>query len=533
MADARAVMRPAFTGPLSGSRSFVDFVSSFFGPQRPIAPQAPPGTPPRVDDYSVGINMNYQPRGEEEVTFAQLRDLARVLDLVAMAIETRKDQIASIRWSIKPIKIEGETKAEFKSRAESVTGVNRLMDRFARPDGQTIWHAWIRMLVHEILVIDAACILPFKAQGEPALSLINGATIKVLVDAQGRTPFPPTPAYQQILKGLPAIDLTTADLYYYQRSPRVDHLYGYSPVEQIISTINMALRRTMYKLAYYTEGNLPEAIIQLPENWPIQKIQQFSDWWNSILSGQVDQRRKAFFVPSIGGDNAISYPKEATIKDEMDEWIARVVCYAFSLPVQPFIREMNRATATTARDAALTEGLQPLMDYLKAIFDDIIHLALGRPDLEWAWQEDDEPDLLKRAQIQDIQIKAMVKAPNECRADNGDDAVPGGELPGFQTAQGFIALGERLEPPDPVGGKKPGENGNGNGNGKKEKGDAMEKVRHVRPADAFHGERAKRILITSTRLVTRFLARQGQASAQALAAAYSNTHLPPASTSEE
>ena len=46
-----------------------------------------------------------------------------------------------------------------------------------------------------------------------------------------------------------------------------------------------------------------------------------------------------------------------SISDDFDEWLARIVCYAFSLPPTAFTREVNRATAETTQDAALTEGL--------------------------------------------------------------------------------------------------------------------------------------------------------------------------------
>jgi len=512
-------------GPFATSRRFVELMSDWFSPLQPVAPQAPIGTPPRERDYPVGYNVQYQPRAEEEITFSQLRDLARLLDVVALCVETRKDQVASIPWSIKPIQFADESRYDFRARAQDVPGIEELTQRFRRPDGRRLWHPWIRKLVHEHLVIDAVCVLPVKTDGGTGLDVIDGATIKVLVDSEGRTPLPPSKAYQQILKGIPAVDFTTDELYYYMRNPRADRIYGFSPVEQIVYTINFAIRRAMYKLSYYTEGNLPEAIIQMPENWPIDKIRQFSEWWNSVLSGQVDQRRKGFFIPSIGGSSAVSYPKQDALKDDMDEWIARVVCYAFSLPVQPFVREMNRATAQTAQETAKTEGLQPLLDWLKEVFDDLIQRALKRPDLEWAWQEDEEPDLLKRAQIQALRIEKGISRPNEVREENGDDPVEGGDQLGIVTGTGFVPFEGQL-PGVPTNGDG---DGNGNGKGAQPKPPSPEDVvnkRRVAPGDAFRAERARRALAAVTRLTARFLADRGRETARRLADAYGRTALP-------
>jgi len=46
-------------------------------------------------------------------------------------------------------------------------------------------------------------------------------------------------------------------------------------VEQIIVTINLALRRQMSTLAYFTEGNVPEAICQSPQTWNTDNIKEF------------------------------------------------------------------------------------------------------------------------------------------------------------------------------------------------------------------------------------------------------------------
>ena len=68
---------------------------SWFGPQQPPPPQAPPEVKGRRFDYPFGANLNYVPRSEGGVTFAELRALADALPLVRAIIETRKDQIGS------------------------------------------------------------------------------------------------------------------------------------------------------------------------------------------------------------------------------------------------------------------------------------------------------------------------------------------------------------------------------------------------------------------------------------------------------
>ena len=104
-----------------------------------------------------------------------------------------------------------------------------------------------------MLVIDAATVYPRYARCGSlyALDVIDGATIKPLIGEDGRAPEPPDPAYQQILKGVPAADFSAEELLYLPRNVRAHRLYGMSPVEQIALTVNIALRRDAATLDYY------------------------------------------------------------------------------------------------------------------------------------------------------------------------------------------------------------------------------------------------------------------------------------------
>jgi hypothetical protein len=51
--------------------------------------------------------------------------------------------------------------------------------------------------------------------------------------------------------------------------------------------------------------------------------------------------------------------REPVLKDDFDEWLAWVVCFAFSLPPTAFVKQTNRATAETQQETATTEGLVP------------------------------------------------------------------------------------------------------------------------------------------------------------------------------
>lgn len=72
--------------------------AGLFSPGLPVP--APDPQPVRLVDFAVGENTVYTPRSSEPFGFAQLRAFANV-EAVRLAIETRKDQMEALSWTIK------------------------------------------------------------------------------------------------------------------------------------------------------------------------------------------------------------------------------------------------------------------------------------------------------------------------------------------------------------------------------------------------------------------------------------------------
>jgi len=80
---------------------------------------------------------------------------------------------------------------------------------------------------------------------------------------------------------------------------------------------------------------------------------------------------------------------------------------------------MNRATAETAHDQALQEGLLPLMRWVKELADRALREGFGYGDLEFAWQESNDLDPMTQAQIAQVYLAAGAPTPQEVRASLG------------------------------------------------------------------------------------------------------------------
>lgn len=406
----------------------------WFGPGQAVEPQAQDkeGTRGRAFDFPVAYNTRRTPRDGEGITFGHMRALADGYDLLRLVIETRKDQMSKMRWKVGP----KDPKDKPDARCEAVNAF------LAFPDGEHDWDTWLRMLLEDMLVLDAATVYPRLTLGGElyALELVDGATIKRLLDPTGRTPMPPDAAYQQVLKGIPAVAYSRDELIYRPRNARTNRVYGYGPVEQVIMTVNIAIRRQMHQLQYYTEGNIPEAMIGVPEDWNVDQIKLFQEYWDSTLEGDTAKRRHAIFVP---GGITPTFTKEAALTDKYDEWLARIIAFAFSISPQALVAQMNRATAETADQQAKQEGLQPVMNWVKNLMDYVVWKYFGHTDLEFRWEEEEDLAPLVQAQVNSIYIKDKVLHPDEVRSDLGRDPL---------TAQQKLDL----NPPPPPGLEAPG-----------------------------------------------------------------------------
>lgn len=393
--------------------------ATWFGPMQPLKPMAPEGTGGRAFDYPTGYNLQYQPRYDEPVTFETLHALANNCDLLRLVIETRKDQIEGQEWDVRPRKLPDGTHPAASGFASEIAAAKSF---FAFPDREHDLPSWIRVLAEEMFVTDAASIYvrPNRQGRIFAFEILDGATIAPRIDAWGRTPAAPDVAYQQILHGVPAADFSRDELIYLPRNRRPGHVYGYPPVEQVILTANTLIRREMHQLAFYTDGNLNDGLFVAPPAMPNEKIAEWQKYWNSLFEGNAQARRHGMWVPS-GTDYKTLKPPQLT--DPFDEFLARIICFAFSISPQPFVSMMNRATADTAHDAAIEEGLMPVLNYFRRLFR-ILFDRLGWSDIEMVPVDDRETDPKTASEIDVADVQAGIRTVNEVRAARGLAPLP-------------------------------------------------------------------------------------------------------------
>ena len=419
----------------------VDIDYNWFTPFQPVWPFGPPYVGyPREWDYPVGVNLEYIPRRLE--LFAMLRAMSQSWGVLRALIEKRKDQLMSIPWSIS-FREPGNEKRLIEVKAF-----------FEKPDRKRRFEPWARLILEDLFVIDAASLYVWRSHGGApyAAEVIDGATIKPLIDDAGRIPDFPWPAYQQIIKGLPMVNFTEDEMIYAPMRPRPQlPIYGYSPVEQIYMEATEGIRRTLYQLDYWQEGNIPEMMITVPENWTPQQISAFQGHFDALLAGNNRMKSRVRFVPGGMKPFEIRGGSGELLKSDYDEWLVRIACFAFSISPQPFIKEVNRATAETAKQQAQEEGLMPLQIWFRdAIMNPLIQskvCGFGYDDLEFKFDLRPDTDPQTQSTVLKTYVSAGIMTLNEARDQISLPPIPNGDQIIMDGASNARTLDQLLAPP--------------------------------------------------------------------------------------
>lgn len=408
--------------------------NDWFGPSQPMPSVAPAGVQPRIWDYRFGQNLDYQPKGEEGDPYPILRDLADSYPLLRTIIETRKDQVSRVPFEITVRPVADEKPSDTKKRQSGDPRIEKLNKFFEKPDGYHNFADWQRMILEDMMVIDAPAVVPRWRNdgGIYGFDVIDGATISLLIDTNGRAPLPPDPAYRQIIKGVPACDMTQPDstkqktdqLFYFPRNVRTNRLYGYSPVEQVSLTVSLGLRRRIFQLQYYTDGTIPDSFINAPEGVSESNLTQLETMWNEKFSTTA-ARRKANFIPF---GSKVTFAKTEVLADMMDELIIRELAFAFGISPGSLVKMVNRAAGAQMSEDAKAEGLEPILFWWKQFMDELFRF-MGCGDLQYGIGSYTRENPLQAAQISQIYLSTIdadgntVYRANDVREDLGMDPL--------------------------------------------------------------------------------------------------------------
>ena len=370
----------------------------------PGVPMSPVGTQeePRRWDYQPGRNVATQPRTYEAFSFDLLRSMCDGYDIARLAIEARKSEMRGLSWSIRPKAKRGISRSERKQREVDLEeAVVEVESFFHSPNKEDDFGTWLAMWLEDLFTIDAATIYlrPNRAGGLYGLEIIDGSTIKPIIDEYGRPPLPPLPAYDQVIKGVVYGEFTREQIVYAPYHQRTRSPYGYPPMEWVMLTVNRALRRQTLDMSLYSAGTIPAQWYKVPKEWTDSQLSELQRIFDEILTGNDEARAKVRFVPGGEGTGPVDMHKEPT--NEVEQWLMHVTASAFGtsafeLGFEPSGSGLGGAGfGEASRENRIMRGTKPLANHIKRILDGVIAGPLGQPEVEFGWddlEEEQDPD---------------------------------------------------------------------------------------------------------------------------------------------
>lgn len=393
---------------------------------QPVLPIAPAGTSPRGWQFLSEQNKIFTPRATEFLTFDDLRRLASY-PLAQIMISLHAEQIAARKFAIRLRQIPGQKQKDREAAEQKDDRIRLLTDFLMNPSPDTTWREFVYMWATEILTTDAPSLFIRRNMrrdiGE--LRLIDGAMIARYVDDNGWTPTSESPAYAQLWWGTPAWDLTRDQLFYRPMRPRVYKLYGNSPTEKMARLLELGWARLELKLQWAENGTIPDGLMVVPPDAPLELVERQQAWMNSVMAGNAQRRVQLRLIQGFmkDGKDQILFPKEKMLMDPYDEYEIRSLAVGYGVPKQRFMEQMNRASAESAQEAAEQEGYWPTQQYIMDSMNLLIQspLYFGLKDYEFTYADEREKDVLKQEQADDIYIKNGTKSWNETRDPLGLD----------------------------------------------------------------------------------------------------------------
>ena len=397
-----------------------------FPPGRPLDPFWGYKRPPRTWDFSVGENVQLTPRWNR-ISFGTLKAIIDSYYAAQICVRHLINDVRSLDYQFVPPENVMEDATEDLKKAQEF---------FTSPDKRQPFRAWLAEYLQDVLRYDAGSLYVRRNQaGDPiALEVVSGATIIPLIDFFGRPPVDEedagakpdgiwegdiTPAFTQIVEGLPWVWLSKDDLIYQPLNPLPESQYGLAPMEAVLMQANTDIRFQWHFLQYFTEGSIPAGFMEAPPDLsdPIQ-VAEWQETWDAVMMGDQAKLRQVRWVPAGASFTPV---KNGDFDDAFPLYLMRCTAAAFGVTPNDlgFTEDVNRSTGETQVNIQFRIGTLPLVRHVEDVINLFITEHLGLQARIAFDTGQGTQHRLEIAQTNDIYIKNGTLSSDEVRLSLG------------------------------------------------------------------------------------------------------------------
>ena len=281
--------------------------------------------------------------------------------------------------------------------------------------------------IEDLQVIGASAIWLERTVGGGVLSAqtIDAATIRPVVDAYGwAADFP----YEQWVYGAKVAQFAPDEIIYDGLWSKSNTPYFMSPVEWLIAVVTSALKADEWNREYLISGNTPADLISLPDHWTPTMIREYADFFDLMMTGNTQERRKTKFIP--GGSSRLN-SKMTTDREfaDFELWLLRRTCAIMG--VQPaaigFVGDQYKESQAGSMDQTTRFGAGAIVEWRNALYNRILgEIGLGELRVIEKKEQVEETPAEKTERVATLVGKPILTI-NEGRAEMGLPPIPGGD----------------------------------------------------------------------------------------------------------
>jgi HK97 family phage portal protein len=271
-----------------------------------------------------------------DLTYTEMYEFYRKNEWVRACVELIVGTCAKVKIKVSPVKEEEEISPETKQHIEEVEKL------FNNPNQKDESFEMIRRKVlKDILIYDAGAIeIVYNGEKPYELFDLPGDRIRVSVDKNGyynENAFYLIPHLKngEVWSEKNAVSFAQEEVIYFMRNPRAGSVYGLSPIESLINSIEADLNASEYNSNFFLNNAEPSGIVNL-KGIPKAELTRFKEQWKRDLKTYKNAHK--IFITNI--EKGVEWLKTSETAQDMQfmeyqKWLVQKILTVYQ--VKPFV----------------------------------------------------------------------------------------------------------------------------------------------------------------------------------------------------
>lgn len=371
-----------------------------------------------------------------ELKFSEMYSFYKRDEWIRTCIDMIVGTCSKVKLEVKPVKEEKTIPAETQSHIDEVTAL------FDNPNGKDESFEMIRRKVlKDVLIYDAGALeIVYSNDNKPfELYDLPGDRIRISVDKHGyynKNAFYliPTIKTDTVWEEKNATPFKKEEVIYLMQNPRAGSVYGLSPIESLINSIESDLNASEYNANFFSNNAEPSGILNLP-NLPRAELARFKEQWKRDLKTYKNAHK--VFLTNI--KDGIQWTKTSESAQDMQfmeyqKWLVQKILSVYK--IKPFVLGLidgttGKLNSSEQWQAFKESAIDPLLSLESYLYTTkIINAGFGYNDIKVEFQPIDVKDEVTQAEQATKLVTAKIMTVNEVRKKyyNLPD-VPWGDSP--------------------------------------------------------------------------------------------------------